>query len=81
VQYSAQAFDAGGERLAQHDARFWQSGHWCEGDTLITYAPFALPASAERMAVSLYRLIGADGFETVPLADGSAAVILPLARP
>jgi len=81
VQYSAQAFGADGERLAQHDARFWQSGHWCEGDTLITYAPFALPASAERMTVSLYRLIGADGFETVPLADGSAAVIIPLAGP
>ena len=81
VQYSAQAFDANGKRLAQHDTRFWQSGHWCAGDTLITYAPLNLPDQAEQLAVSLYRLVGSNGFETVPLADGGAAVIIPLARP
>ncbi|MCS6835193.1 MAG: hypothetical protein NZ750_04150 [Anaerolineae bacterium] len=81
VQYSAQAFDAAGQRLAQHDARFWQSGHWCAGDTLITYAPLALTDQARRLTVSLYRLLGSSGFETVPLADGSTAVIISLEQP
>jgi len=81
VQYSAQAFSSAGERLAQHDARFWQGEHWCAGDTLITYAPFDQQPQAQNLAVSLYRLVGAGGFEPVPLADGSPAVLIPLAGP
>lgn len=37
--YSASLLNADEERIAQHDAPFWQGRHWCAGDTLITWGP------------------------------------------
>ncbi len=60
-QYSAQLYDAGGERVSQLDARFWHGRHWCEGDRLLTWGPIDANAGAKTLKVALYRLgVGKD---------------------
>jgi hypothetical protein len=79
-QYSIQAFDSTSERVAQLDSTFWQGIHWCEGDRLITYAPFSLPASASELRISLYRLLPNGGYENALVSEtGESFVRLPLA--
>ncbi len=55
-QYSAQLYDAGGERVGQLDARFWHGRHWCADDRLLTWGPIEANASATTLKVALYRL-------------------------
>ena len=55
-QFSAQLYDAQGERLDQLDATFWHGRHWCEGDRLLTWGPIELDARAAALKVALYRL-------------------------
>ncbi len=55
-QFSAQAFDAAGQRLAQLDATFWHGRHWCAGDRLLTWGPMPDQANAASLKVALYRL-------------------------
>ncbi len=60
-QFSAQLYDAMGERLDQLDARFWHGRHWCEGDRLLTWGAIDADAGATRLKVALYRLgVGKD---------------------
>ena len=60
-QFSAQLFDAWGERLSQLDASFWHGRHWCEGDRLLTWGPINMASSAETLKVALYQLgVGKD---------------------
>lgn len=77
-QYSAQFFDKDGQRLAQHDARFWHGAHWCAGDMLRLDVPLAPPPQAHTLHVSLYRLTPL-GYENSPLTsgEGAAVIILP----
>ena len=55
-QYSSQLFTATGERIAQHDTRFWHGRHWCAGDRLLTWVTLSTPADASELRVSLYQL-------------------------
>lgn len=55
-QFSAQLYDAQGERLDQLDATFWHGRHWCEGDRLLTWGPIDIDARAATLKVALYRL-------------------------
>ena len=59
-QFSAQLFDAEGERLSQLDATFWHGRHWCDGDRLLTWGPLAATASATTLKVALYQLAGEE---------------------
>lgn len=85
-QFSAQIFDADGERLAQADRPFWQGQHWCPGDRLITWAPLDASAESAQLLVSLYQLgtgrdVGRYFSAEVQDASGTAigrAAIIPL---
>lgn len=55
-QYSAQLYDARGERAGQLDARFWHGRHWCEGDRLLTWGPIEANARVATLKVALYSL-------------------------
>ncbi len=55
-QFSAQLYDARGERLGQLDATFWHGRHWCAGDRLLTWGPLRKDADATTLKVALYRL-------------------------
>ena len=55
-QYSAQLFDAAGERLAQLDRTFWHGRHWCAGDRLLTWGPLTSDSAGESIKVAMYRL-------------------------
>ena len=55
-QFSAQLYDATGERVAQLDATFWHGRHWCDGDRLLTWGPIEMDAGATTLKVALYRL-------------------------
>lgn len=55
-QFSAQLYDAAGERVAQLDATFWHGRHWCAGDRLLTWGPIETDADAATLKVALYRL-------------------------
>jgi len=55
-QYSAQAFDADGERVGQLDKTFWHGRHWCEGDRLITWGDMPIHGDALTLRVSMYQL-------------------------
>ena len=55
-QYSAQLYDAAGERLAQWDARFWHGRHFCENDRLLTWGPLPFHDAATTLKVALYKL-------------------------
>ena len=71
-QFSAQLFDAHGERLIQLDATFWHGRHWCEGDRLLTWGPIDADARAEILKVALYQLVGekhSDRFTNLNLVD------------
>ncbi|MCY4063689.1 MAG: glycosyltransferase family 39 protein [Chloroflexi bacterium] len=71
-QYSAQLYDADGERVGQLDARFWHGRHWCAGDRLLTWGPIGANAGAVTLKVALYRLgIGKDAgqIENLDLLD------------
>ncbi len=59
-QFSAQLFDAHGERLSQLDATFWHGRHWCEGDRLLTWGPIDGDGSAKMLKVALYQLSGEE---------------------
>ena len=56
LQFSAQAYDADGARLAQLDARFWHGRHWCEGDRLLTFGALAHHEEAKFLTIALYKL-------------------------
>ena len=56
LQFSAQLYDAQGERIAQLDARFWHGRHWCEGDRLLTFGALNLHEEASTLKVALYKL-------------------------
>ena len=58
-QFSAQLFDAHGERLNQLDATFWHGRHWCEGDLLLTWGRLNSDVRAKILKVALYQLAGA----------------------
>ncbi len=71
-QYSAQLFDADGERLSQLDATFWHGRHWCDGDRLLTWGPLAANARATILKVALYQLAGENNsvrFTNMNLVD------------
>jgi len=55
-QFSAQLYDAKGERVGQLDGRFWHGRHWCDGDRLLTWGPIEMDAGATTLKVALYRL-------------------------
>ena len=55
-QYSAQLFDAAGQRVAQLDATFWHGRHWCENDRLLTWGPIDVESRASKLTVAMYRL-------------------------
>jgi 4-amino-4-deoxy-L-arabinose transferase-like glycosyltransferase len=67
-QFSAQLFDARGERLSQLDASFWHGRHWCAGDRLLTWGPIDTAASTAILKVALYQLgAGKDAGRVVNL--------------
>lgn len=71
-QFSAQLYDARGERLSQLDATFWHGRHWCEGDRLLTWGPIGTEASAMILKVALYQLpvaTGAGSFANLHVLD------------
>ena len=55
-QFSAQLYDAEGERLDQLDTRFWHGRHWCDGDHLLTFGPLIQHDDARSLKVALYEL-------------------------
>ncbi len=55
-QFSVQAYDNAGARIAQRDATFWHGRHWCEGDRLLTWLPLQLDDAAATIKVAMYRL-------------------------
>lgn len=55
-QYSAQLFDADGNRVAQLDKVFWHGRHWCENDKLITWGSLQSHAKATTLSIGMYRL-------------------------
>ncbi len=55
-QYSAQSFDANGNRVAQLDKTFWHGRHWCEDDRLITWGALPLESNTSTLRVSMYQL-------------------------
>lgn len=72
-QFSAQLFDADGERLSQLDATFWHGRHWCDGDRLLTWGALDAHASATLLKVALYQLAGEKNsvrFTNLNLVDG-----------
>ncbi|MDE2747728.1 MAG: glycosyltransferase family 39 protein [Chloroflexota bacterium] len=56
LQFSAQLYDAQGERVDQLDARFWHGRHWCEGDRLLTFGALTQHEEASSLKVALYKL-------------------------
>lgn len=55
-QYSAQIFDADGNRIGQLDKTFWHGRHWCANDRLITWGDMTGDMSASNLRVSMYQL-------------------------
>lgn len=76
-QYSVQFFAQDGQRLGQHDARFWHGAHWCAGDLLLLDVPLAPPQGAHTLRVSLYR-ITPEGYTNSPLTNGEGAAVIVL---
>ena len=71
-QFSAQLFDARGERLGQLDATFWHGRHWCAGDRLLTWGPLDADEDATTLTVALYTLgtgKAAGGFSNLEVID------------
>lgn len=72
-QFSAQLFDAHGQRLSQLDATFWHGRHWCEGDRLLTWGPINADARAMILKVALYQLAAEKSgirYANLNLVDG-----------
>lgn len=59
-QYSAQFYDAGGNKIGQRDTLFWHGRHWCANDRLLTWMNVAVPAETATLQVFLYRLGAAN---------------------
>jgi len=55
-QFTAQLFDAAGNRISQWDATFWHGRHWCAGDRLLTWGPLKGDAAAILLKVGMYML-------------------------
>ncbi|MGB1288983.1 MAG: hypothetical protein ACPG7F_20785, partial [Aggregatilineales bacterium] len=76
-QFTAQFFDANGERVGQYDNTFWHGRHWCPGDRLITYGDVETPENAVELHVGLYQFgTGRDAGRFL-----NASVIQPDAAP
>lgn len=70
-QWSVQPHNANGEKLGQADTRFWQGRHWCEGDRLLTWQWYDVPAETASLNVFLYELGGANeaAYINAPVLD------------
>jgi hypothetical protein len=71
VQYTVQFFDAEGNRVGQGDKVFWQSQHWCAGDTLLTWVDVPHEATATIMHVGFYKLLRNGGYSPVAALDAN----------
>lgn len=77
AQYTVQFFDAEGNRIGQGDKVFWQSQHWCEEDTLLTWLDIPRDAGVElaTFRVGLYELVGEGQYRPIPAVDGAGQPI------
>lgn len=80
VQYTVQFFDAGGNRVGQGDKVFWQSQHWCAGDTLLTWLDVPHEANATIMRVGFYKLLPNGGYSPVAALDANGHLIGDMAE-
>jgi hypothetical protein len=71
VQYTVQFFDAEGNRVGQGDKVFWQSQHWCAGDTLLTWVDVPHETTATIMRVGFYKLLRNGGYSPVAALDAN----------
>lgn len=55
-QYTAQLFDAAGNRIGQLDKTFWHGRHWCTNDKLITWGSLPQHADAVTLKIGMYIL-------------------------
>lgn len=71
VQYSVQFFDAEGNRVGQGDKVFWQSQHWCAGDTLLTWLDVPHETNVTTMRVGFYKLLSSGGYSPIATLDSN----------
>ncbi len=74
-QYFVHLLDADGNRLAQHDGRFWPGRYWCAGDTLMTSAALSIPDGAQTLRVGLYTLQPNGGFMNANVVDETGGAL------
>lgn len=82
-QFTVQAYNNSGERIAQQDGRFWQGMHWCNGDILTIDVPLTISSDTNELHVGLYQLGQRAGeFLSVEVLDaggnpsGQSAVVI-----
>jgi len=80
VQYTVQFFDAEGNRVGQGDKVFWQSQHWCAGDTLLTWLDVPHGASATTMRIGFYKLLSNDSYSPIAALDANGQPIGDMAE-
>jgi hypothetical protein len=71
VQYTVQFFDAAGNRVGQGDKVFWQSQHWCAGDTLLTWLDISREQKANSVRIGLYTLLGEGQYRPIAALDAN----------
>ncbi|MBZ0297701.1 MAG: hypothetical protein K8L99_34410 [Anaerolineae bacterium] len=76
-QFFVHFLDAGGERVAQRDDRFWPGRYWCAGDRLIMWTDVEVPETAQTLRVGLYTLEPGGGFTNAQVLDVNGTPVGP----
>lgn len=76
-QFFVHLLDAGGERSAQRDDRFWPGRYWCGGDRLLMWTDVEVPEAVETLRVGLYTLEPDGGFTNAQLLDAAGTPVAP----